>query len=45
MTWKISPLLDFEIIGVFLNTLTADAKYPAKYPVVICQNLQFPIQV
>ena len=24
---KISPLLNFEIIGVFVNTLTADYKY------------------
>ena len=26
MTWKISPLLNFEILGVFLNALTADDK-------------------
>ena len=28
MTWKISPLLNFEILGVFVNTLTADENYP-----------------
>ena len=28
MTLKISPLLKFEILGLFVNTLTADEKYP-----------------
>ena len=28
MTWKISPLLTFEFLGVFVNTLTADENYP-----------------
>ena len=28
MIWKISPLLKFEILGVFRNTLTADENYP-----------------
>ena len=41
MISKISPLLKFEILGVFLNTLTADDKYP----IGACENLQFPIQM
>ena len=40
MTWKISPLLNFEILGLFVNTLTADDKYS----VPDCDHLQFPIQ-
>ena len=36
-----SPLLRFEIIEVFVNTLTADDNYP----VAGCENLQFPIQI
>ena len=28
ITWKISPLLDFEILGVFVNTLTAEENCP-----------------
>ena len=28
MIWKISPWLEFEIIGLFFNTWTADYKYP-----------------
>ena len=28
MTWKISSLLKFEVVGVFVNTLTADENYP-----------------
>ena len=32
MTWKISPWLKFEIIGLFVNTWTADYKYP----VLVC---------
>ena len=39
-TWKISPLLNFEILGLFVNTLTADDKYS----VPDCDHLQFPIQ-
>ena len=31
MTWKISPFLNFEILGVFLNALTADDQYPVPY--------------
>ena len=30
-----------EILGVFLNTLTADGKYPVQG----CENLQLPIQM
>ena len=41
MILKISPLLEFEIIGVFGNTLTADEKYA----VLECENLQFSIQM
>ena len=41
MTWKISPWLKFEIIGLFVNTWTADYKYP----VPDCENLPFPIQI
>ena len=39
--WKISPWLKFEIIGLFVNTWTADYKYP--FP--DCQNVPFPIQI
>ena len=28
ITWKISPSLDFEIPGLFVNTLIAEANYP-----------------
>ena len=38
---KISPWLKFETIGLFLNTWTADYKYPAPD----CENLWFPIQI
>ena len=41
MTWKISSLGKFEILGVFVNTLSADDKYP----VLDCENLKFPIQM
>ena len=34
-----SPLLKFEIIEVFVYTLTVDYKYP----VSDCENLLFPI--
>ena len=34
-----SPLVKLEMLGVFVNTLTADDKYP----VADCENLQFPI--
>ena len=41
MICKISPLLKFEIWGVFVNTFTADDKYPVRD----CENLQFIIEV
>ena len=41
MICKISPLFKFEIIGVFVNTLTIDAKYPEPD----CENLPFHIQM
>ena len=41
MTWEISPLLKFEILGVFVSTLTADDKYP----VLDCENFKFPISM
>ena len=37
---KISPLVKFEILSVFVNTLTADEKYPVQD----CENLPFFIQ-
>ena len=36
---KTSPLALGEILGVYVNTLTANAKYPAQD----CENLKFPI--
>ena len=39
MIRKISPLMKFQILEVFVNTLTADYKYP----VPDCENLPFPI--
>ena len=41
MIRKISALSKFEILGAFVNTLTADDKYA--FP--DCENLGFPIQV
>ena len=41
MIWKISPLLKFEILGVFFNPLTADDKYPNRD----CENFQLSIQM
>ena len=41
MIWKTSPWLKFRIIGLFVNTWTADYKYP----VPDCENLPFPIQM
>ena len=38
---KISPLILSEILGVFVNTLTADGKYPVQD----CQNFLLPIQM
>ena len=39
--WKTSPWLKFEIIGLFVNTRTADYKSPD----LGCENLPFPIQI
>ena len=39
MIWKISPLVTFEILIVFVDTFTVDDKYP----VPDCENLLFPI--
>ena len=36
-----SPLVLGEILGVFINTLTAEGKYPVQG----CENLQLPIQM
>ena len=41
MIGKISPLLKFQIIGVFVNTLSRNYKYP----VLDCENFTFPIQM
>ena len=41
MIGKISLLLKFEIIGVFVNILTVDYKHP----IPDCENLLFPIQM
>ena len=41
MIWKISPWCKFEVIVLFVNTWTADYKYP----VPDCENLPFPIQI
>ena len=39
--WNMSPLVLGEILGIFVNTLTADGKSP----VPGCENLQLPIQM
>ena len=41
MTWKISPLLSLEILGVFVNTSTSNDKYLVRD----YENLQVPIQM
>ena len=41
MISKISPLSVCEILGVFVNTLTADDQYP----VWDCENLPPPLQM
>ena len=41
MTWKISPFLNFEMLGVFVNTLTDDENYPFRD----YWDLQFRIQM
>ena len=39
LIWNISPVLLREILGMFLNTLCADCKYPIEE----WENLQLPI--
>ena len=41
MIWKICPWFKFEIIGLFVNTWTADYNHP----VPDCENLRFPLQI
>ena len=41
MTWIISPLLNFQILEVFVNTLTDDDYYTFGDS----EDLQFPIQM
>ena len=41
MIWKTPPLVLGEILEVFVNTLTADGKYPVQY----YENLQLAIQI
>ena len=36
-----SPLVLREILGLYVNTLTANAKYPIQD----CENMQLPIQI
>ena len=36
-----SPLMLGKILGVFVNTMTADGKYPIQD----CKNLQLPIEM
>ena len=38
MIWKMSPWVKFEILVMFVNTLTAEDKYPVRD----WENLQFP---
>ena len=38
---NICPIVLGEILGMFVNTLTADGKYPVQG----CENLQLPIQM
>ena len=41
MSWKVSPLVKFEIFGFSVNILISDDKYPVRD----CENIQFPIQM
>ena len=41
MIFKISPLLKYEVLVVFVNLLTVDEKYLVRE----FQKLQFPIQL
>ena len=40
MIRKVSPLVKFEILGVFVNTMTSDHKFPGQN----CDNSPFLIQ-
>ena len=40
LVWKMSPLVLAEVLGLFVNRLTADGKYS-----VDCENLEIPIQM
>ena len=41
LIWKILSLVIFEILEVFVNTLTADDEYPVQD----CENLALSIQM
>ena len=41
LNWKMSPLVLREILGVFVNTLTGNGKYPVQD----CQNFPVAIQM
>ena len=41
LIWIIPSLVLGEILGVFVNTFTADVKYPVQG----CENLKVPIQM
>ena len=41
LMWNISPVLLSEILGMFLNTLSTDGKYPNEDK----ENLSLPIQI
>ena len=41
LIYKMSPLVLRKILGVFVNTLTADCKYRVQD----CENLPLPIQM
>ena len=41
LIWKITPLVSGEMLGLSLNTLTSDGKYPVQG----CENLQLPLQM
>ena len=41
LIWKMSPLVLHKMLGVFVNTLTADGKYPVQG----CEYLHLPIQI
>ena len=39
MIWKMSPLVEFELLGAFVKTSTADDKYPFQ----VDESFQLPI--